>query len=251
MEVRGPKRLVRNVPSLLEDRKVGKGNTRRLRASGEHGEDRRVAMIFRETPARDEGIEVIFVWNIAATCISVNRPGGRASITHFPCQATTSNGVCSCLQMNSWPPSLYITVPLVSHPYRPSYTQCSLYLPNQSGPDRSARSDAQSHEHWRARLLQEVPAQATHSVPRRSLGRLGDNVRKTTCTWFLRLTADCLAIRKGDLPPDSTLHDRDLTREHHQSAHTNVRDVRGRQIAVMLTFHTRSGYRAYRAPERS
>lgn len=147
MKVCRPECLVRDVPPLLDDYKVGKGNTRRLRASGEHGEDRRVAVIFREAAACDEGVEVIFVWNIAATCISVNRPGGQASITHFPCQATTSNGVCSCLQMNSWPPSLYITVLPVSHPYRPSYTQCPLYLPNQSGPDRSARSDAQSHEH--------------------------------------------------------------------------------------------------------
>ena len=106
MEVGRPIRLFRNVPPLIKDCKVGKRDARRLRASSEDGVDRRVAVIFQEIAVGDKRAEVIFVRNIAATCISIKVRQVEDELTHFPCQATTSNGVCSCLEMRSWPPSL-------------------------------------------------------------------------------------------------------------------------------------------------
>ena len=94
-----------DVPALLEESKVSEGDARCLRSDCEDSEDGRIDVVFVEAANGNEGIEIVFIGDVAVCageCVSVVGSGDA----YFPCQATTSKGVCSCLHVNSWPPSL-------------------------------------------------------------------------------------------------------------------------------------------------
>lgn len=96
-----------NVPATTEDQEIGEGCSRCLRRSGKYAEDRRVNVIPRDTANVDEFLESVFIWDVAVDNVSnASSLTAVCYVAYFPCHATTSNGVCSCLQTKCFPPTL-------------------------------------------------------------------------------------------------------------------------------------------------
>jgi len=110
MIIRGSERVIRDIPSWAEDQKVHQRMVGNLRLRGQHAEDGGVDVILRNAPDVHEFLQRVFIWYVAGVGV-VNEQrrdvgADRNGDANFPCQATTSNGVWSCLQANSRPPSL-------------------------------------------------------------------------------------------------------------------------------------------------
>ena len=93
-------RVSRDIPTTLEDRKVCERDTRCLRPCSQDREDRRVKVVLGNTAHDDEGVCVILVRNIAGHgVVSTSCSLSLIHSTYFPCQATTSKGVWSCVHV--------------------------------------------------------------------------------------------------------------------------------------------------------
>jgi hypothetical protein len=77
---------------------------------GEYAKDGRVYVILRDTTDVDKFFHGIFVRDITGLeHLELNSSRKNQSLAYFPCQATTSNGVCSWEHSKSFPVSLEIT----------------------------------------------------------------------------------------------------------------------------------------------
>lgn len=65
MAYRWPEGAFRDVPPFLEDGKVREGDAGCLRLNGEHGENRGIGVVFDETAGGDEGVKIVFIWDVA------------------------------------------------------------------------------------------------------------------------------------------------------------------------------------------
>ena len=103
---RWPKSVGRDLPAALEDGEVCESNTRSLGLGREDGEDGWVEVVLGDAADDDESVGVVLVGDIAIQSNESYNTAIELESAYFPCQATTSKGVCSCVQTKSWPPSL-------------------------------------------------------------------------------------------------------------------------------------------------